>query len=230
MTGSFSVEGAKVCVAGQRSRTDPKRTFPLDCSRFSVRAPMRGPVTSSAKLEREAKPLYRRRPERNEESEPLHVPRQADPSRARELLRGEAGKIVNAGTRDPGNAATIPEIAVGIERKGGQDAPPPMRWPRERFVCVMVRRVESHPHAVDMRSRSKCNPGIADQTIAVECSERHISPGQRAMNEFGVHVEFRIASRLQEFLRPEDPDRDAVWKMRLGERPDEISYQYPLDV
>src|SRR6266581_1773345 len=211
-------------------RYRPKADISADCSRFLVRAPIRGPVTSSAKLEREARPLYRRRPERNEESEPLHVSRQADPSRAGDLLRGEAGKIVNAGTRDPGNAATIPKIAVGIERKGGQDAPPPMRRPRERVVCVMVRRAESHPHAVDMRSGSKCNPGIADQTIAIECSERHISPGQRAMNEFGVHVEFRIASRLQEFLRPDDPDGDAVWKMRLGERPDQISYQYPFDV
>src|SRR5437773_12334256 len=45
MTGSFSVEGAKVCVAGQRSRTDPKGTFPLTVpgSRFELRSGGRSP-------------------------------------------------------------------------------------------------------------------------------------------------------------------------------------------
>src|SRR2546429_5287281 len=47
---------------------------------------------------------------------------------------------------------------------------------------------------------------------------------------FRSHAEFRIAGRLQEFLTPDDPDGDAVRKMRPGARSDQLSCQYPMDV
>jgi hypothetical protein len=78
----------------------------------------------------------------------------------------------------------------------------------------MIRRVERHPHALGMRSGHKPAPGIADQTIAIERPERHISTRQRATNELRVHAELRIAGSRQEFLRMDDPDGDTVRKMR----------------
>jgi len=51
-----------------------------------------------------------------------------------------------------------------------------------------------------MGGGSECAPRVANQAITLERTEGHIASRQRTPNEIGLHIEFRIVGRLQEFF------------------------------
>jgi hypothetical protein len=81
-----------------------------------------------------------------------------------------------------------------------------------------------------MRGGSECAPRVANQAITLECAERHIATRQRTPNEIGLHIEFRIVGRLQEFLGLHDAQGDTARRRWPGRALDQRPYVHSIDV
>src|SRR5260221_13120712 len=76
---------------------------------------------------------------------------------------------------------------------------------------------------------SECTPGVSDEAIALEGTERHIASRQRISNEIGVQVELGIDRSPQEVLKLHDAKSDTPQRAWRGGASDQGSNIYSID-